>query len=229
MMAVDGVVLVHGSNLSAVCWAGVIEHSTAPSVAVDLPGRGSRPADVLSVTLDDCVQAVIESADAAGFSRFVLVGHSLGGVVTTETTRQNKGRVAALVYVGALVPARGSNAAAIMFGGDLPASESRTTTEDRAKWFFANDMNDEQWAEVWQQFGPESPLLWNARVSGYPEGVPVTYVSMTEDVGLPPELAQQMIANIGAQVDHVELAAGHIAMVTKPRELANAINRATSC
>ena len=63
-------------------------------------------------------------------------------------------------------------------------------------------------------------------MSGYPEDVPVTYVSMTDDVGLPPELAQQMIVNIVAQVDHVELSAGHIAMVTQPRELANAINQA---
>ena len=85
----DGVVLVHGSNLSAACWAGVIEHLAAPSVAVSLPGRGGRPADILSVTLDDCVDAVLESADRAGFARFVLIGHSLGGVVVTETARKN--------------------------------------------------------------------------------------------------------------------------------------------
>ena len=63
--------------------------------------------------------------------------------------------------------------------------------------FFANDMTDEQWAEVWQQFVPESAVLWNARLSGYPAGVPMTFVSMTDDVGVPPELAQQMIVNLG--------------------------------
>ncbi len=228
-MTVDGVVLVHGWNLSATCWLRVVEHLTAPSVAVDLPGRGSRPADVLSVTLDECVQAVVESADEAGFDRFVLVGHSLGGVVITETTQRCRGRVAALVYVGALTPVPGANAAGVIFGDDLPTSEPRTTTEGRAKAFFANDMSDEQWGEVWSQFVPESPLLWNARVSNYPEDVPVTYVSLTDDVGVPPELAQRMIANIGAPVHHVVLLAGHIVMVTKPQELANAINRASEC
>ena len=33
-----------------------------------------------------------------------------------------------------------------------------------------------------------------------------------------------MIANIGTEVDHRVLSAGHIVMVTKPRELAEIIN-----
>ena len=87
-------------------------------------------------------------------------------------------------------------------------------------------MSDDQWTAVWQQFVPESPHLWNARSSGGPDGVPMTYVSLTNDVGLPPMLARQMIANLGRRVDHVALPAGHIAMVTKPQKLANAINDA---
>src|SRR5262245_48074262 len=62
-VSVDGVVLVHGSNLSAACWDSVVAHMHAPAVAVDLPGRGNRPADILTVTLADCVDAVIETAD----------------------------------------------------------------------------------------------------------------------------------------------------------------------
>ncbi len=61
-------------------------------------------------------------------------------------------------------------------------------------------------------------------MTGYPSGIPITYVSMTDDVGVPPALAKQMIANLGADVDHRVLSAGHIVMVTKPRELAAIIN-----
>ena len=67
-------------------------------------------------------------------------------------------------------------------------------------------------------------MLWNAQLTGYPRGVPITYVSMTDDVGVPPALAKQMIANLGPDVDHRVLSAGHIVMVTKPRELAEIIN-----
>lgn len=228
-MNVDGIVLVHGSNLSAACWDPVVEHLDTPAVAVDLPGRGSRPTDILAVTLDACVEAVIDAADQARLGRFALVGHSLGGVVITEAAWRYATRVARLIYVGALVPAPGGSAADILFGGDLPEAAPRMTTEDRAKMFFANDMSHDQWGEVWQQFVPESPRLWNARLSGYPDDVPMTYVSMANDIGVPPELAQRMIANLGAQVDHRVLSAGHIVMVTKPQQLAREINAAVSC
>lgn len=228
-MSVDGIVLVHGSNLSAHCWDRVVEHVDAATVAVNLPGRGSRAAEILAVTLEDCVAAVIDSADKAGFTRFGLVGHSLGGVMITETACRHPDRVAELVYVGALVPAPGASAATIMFGSDLPADEPRMPTEERAKMFFANDMTDEQWAAVWQQFVPESAVLWNARLSGYPAGVPMTFVSLTDDVGVPPELARQMIVNLSGRVDHRVLSAGHLVMVTKPRELAEVINDIVNC
>jgi pimeloyl-ACP methyl ester carboxylesterase len=181
------------------------------------------------VTLDDCVAAVIDSADRAGMARFVLVGHSLGGVVITATACRHPDRVAALVYVGALTPAPEESAATVIFGRDLPTDKPRMPTEERAKPFFANDMTDEQWTAVWAQFVPESALLWNARLAGYPRGVPVTYVSLTDDVGVPPELAEQMIVNIGTDVDHRVISAGHIVMATKPGELATIIDASVSC
>jgi pimeloyl-ACP methyl ester carboxylesterase len=225
----DGMVLVHGSNLSAACWDSVLPHLTAPAVAVDLPGRGSRPADILTVTLDQCVEAVLESAREAGFGEFALVGHSLGGVVITEVASRHPALISGLVYVGALVPATGGSAAEVIFGNDLPTTRPQMATEQRAKLFFANDMTDEQWNTVWRQFVPESPLLWNARMHGHPGRMPVTYISMIEDVGVPPDLVEQMIANVGAEVEHQVLQAGHVVMTTRPRDLANAINSATNC
>jgi hypothetical protein len=54
-MSVDGVVLVHGTNHSAACWDSVLTHLLAPANAVDLPGRGARPAIIEDVTLDEDV------------------------------------------------------------------------------------------------------------------------------------------------------------------------------
>ena len=96
--------------------------------------------------------------------------HHRGGV-------RHPDRITGLVYVGALVPAPEESPASVIFGDDLPPEAPRMPTEERAKLFFANDMTDEQWAEVWKQFVPESARLWNARLSGYPRGMPVTYVS----------------------------------------------------
>ncbi len=43
-MDVDGVLLVHGANHCAASWDAVMAHLVASAIAVDLPGRGSRPA-----------------------------------------------------------------------------------------------------------------------------------------------------------------------------------------
>ncbi|WP_234785821.1 alpha/beta fold hydrolase [Mycolicibacterium elephantis] len=223
-MSVEGVVLVHGGMCTSTCWDLVMPHLALPAVAVDLPGRAGHPADLAAVTLDDCVDAVIGSADEAGFERFALIGHSLGGVTVTETAWRNPQRVTHLLYVGALIPGPGSCAAIIQTGADWPSGELVTIEEGIAKAIFGNDLSDEQWSETWQTFVPDAGNLMNARLSGYPDRMPITYVSMTDDVPVPPALVKQMTAPLGSGVEHRVLPGGHMAMVSRPQELAAIIN-----
>ena len=223
-MTADGIVLVHGGLHTARCWDPVLPLLDAPTRAVDLPGRGARPADVHTVTLDDCVAAVLEDADAAGFDRFVLVGHSLGGVTITETAYRVPGRVAHLVYVGALVPPPGASASVLMTGADLDAMPMMP--EDRARALFGNGLTPEQWGAHYAGLVPDAVGIMNARLSGYPSGVPVTYVNMSEDVPVLPALAEQMAANLGPDVQRRTIDAGHTVMVSQPQALADIINGA---
>lgn len=167
--------------------------------------------------------AVIDCVDQAGFERPALVGHSLGGLTVTETAFRNPERVDRLIYVGGAVPAPGETAAVAVNGAEMPPG-SVMASEERLRMYYGNDMTDEQWCEYWKGLVPDSAALLNSRLSGYPSGIPITYVSMTDDVGVPPALANQMIANLGADVDHRVLSAGQIVMVTKPRELAEIID-----
>src|SRR5438270_4453722 len=106
---------------TSACWDPLLPHLKLPTITVDLPGRGPRAGrDLATIGLDECVAAVIEDADRAGFARFALVGHSLGGVTITETAFRHPDRVSCLVYVGALIPPPGSTAARVMTGDDLP-------------------------------------------------------------------------------------------------------------
>jgi pimeloyl-ACP methyl ester carboxylesterase len=98
-------------------------------VAVELPGRGSRPADLAAVALDDCVQAVIGSADKTGFERFVLVGHSLGGMTITETAWRFPDRAAVLICIAGVVPAPAESAAIAVTGADMPPLQPQMTKE----------------------------------------------------------------------------------------------------
>jgi pimeloyl-ACP methyl ester carboxylesterase len=221
-------VLVHGGQHTAACWNSVRPYLEGPTVAVDLPGRGDRPANLGAVTLADCVQAVIDGADDAGFERFVLVGHSLGGVTITETACRHRSRVAHLVYVGALVPGPNMSASLVMTGSDLSPAEPVSIDEQLAKALFANDLTDEQWNAYWQSMVPDAPGIMNARLCGYPDGVPITYISMTNDIAVPATLAEQMIGHLGAGVRRRVLTAGHAVIASRPRELAAAINEAAA-
>lgn len=74
--------------------------TSAATHALDLPGHGAargRPAP----SLDDLAAAVLRSADRAGLTSFVLVGHSFGALVALAAAVRAPARAAALVLVDA--------------------------------------------------------------------------------------------------------------------------------
>jgi pimeloyl-ACP methyl ester carboxylesterase len=225
-MAADGIILVHGGMHTAACWALVEPMLDLPARAVDLPGRGARPADLSEVTLDDCVAAVLDEADSAGFARFALVAHSLGGVTITETAYRHPERITHLVYVGAIVPPAGSSASTVMIGQDVSATDPLVVSDEFAKPAFGNDLSEEQWTAHAASLVPDAPGIMNGVISGLPSGIPVTYVNMSDDVPVPPALADQMAANLGADVERRTIHAGHTVMVSQPTALADLINAA---
>lgn len=56
-----GFVLIHGSELGAWLWERLVPLLRRPAPAVDLPGRGSRPADRRSLSLEDAVGSVVKT------------------------------------------------------------------------------------------------------------------------------------------------------------------------
>jgi len=225
-MSADGIILVHGGMHTASCWAHVEPLLKLPVRAVDLPGRGSRPAELSKVSLDDCVAAGLDEADSAGFAEFALVAHSLGGVTITETAYRHGERITHLVYVGAIVPPAGSSAATVMIGQDVSQEVPFVVSEEFAKSAFGNDLSEEQWAVHAASLVPDAPGIMNGVISGLPSGIPVTYVNMSDDVPVPPALAEQMAANLGSDVERVTLQAGHTVMVSQPKALADVIKEA---
>jgi len=80
------VVLVHGIRTSATMWRAQLEYVTErgnPVTAVDLPGHGSRMTELFTIesafeTIDKAVR------DAAERGPVLLVGHSMGGLLSIE-------------------------------------------------------------------------------------------------------------------------------------------------
>lgn len=84
-----GVVFVHGIRTSRTMWRAQREYLEArgtPCEAVDLPGHGSRMAEDFTIdgafaTIDDAVVRMSHACDDV-----LLVGHSMGGLLTIEYT-----------------------------------------------------------------------------------------------------------------------------------------------
>lgn len=106
-------VLVHGAWCGSWCYerlAGELAAAGHRVVAVDLPGLGQDAANFHpGITLSDHVAHVVAAVGAAGFARFVLVGHSYGGMVVTGVAARLGARIDALVYVDAFLPEHGQS------------------------------------------------------------------------------------------------------------------------
>jgi pimeloyl-ACP methyl ester carboxylesterase len=227
-MAVDGFVLVHGAFHGAWCWDQVVPKLSLPSVAVDLPGRGTRPRSDRPVTIDQCVEAVIADADAAGLSRVVLVGHSMGGITITEVANRHPERIAHLVYLAALALPVGETVLDLYSLDEASAAEDPAGViplmdEPIAHQMFAGDLSPEAFAVAHAQCVPEAVGLFRATVSGYDSGVPATYVRCTRDGSFNAEATEPMVANL--QPETVQLLdADHDVMLSQPDVLADLLN-----
>lgn len=96
------VVCLHGAGSDRTIWRDVgarLSTSGIGSVALDYPGRNEAPGPPRE-TAAALADAVLSDLDALALPRVVLVGHSLGGLVSQRLARVAPRRVAGLVLVG---------------------------------------------------------------------------------------------------------------------------------
>lgn len=112
------VLFVHSAAGSTELWAAQLAHLRAGgrrAIAIDLRGHGrSRPPADGDYSIDALASDVAAAADHLGLTRFVLVGHSLGGTVATAFAGAHPDRVAGLLLLD-------------------PASDGRTIPADQAR------------------------------------------------------------------------------------------------
>ncbi|MFE3827518.1 alpha/beta fold hydrolase [Streptomyces sp. NPDC059092] len=228
---VTPLVLVHGGGFDSRCWDLLLPELGTDTVAVDLPGRGRRPAPLESVTYADCAHAIAEDIDTAGFDRVVLVGHSLGGCSLPPAMKLLGDRVQHVVFVAATVPEHGTSVMrdvqpAVRQDVERPHTGQRTTMDPaQAKAYFGNDLDDEQFAWCVERLVPEAPGLpaEPADLSGLHSSVPRTWIRATKDAIVPPEAQSRFAARIGnCQV--IDLDAGHMCMISQPAALARILH-----
>jgi pimeloyl-ACP methyl ester carboxylesterase len=99
------IVLVHGSFHGAWCWENVIPLLEARGhrvVAPNLPASGGDPAPFENANLVTYATRIAAAIDELS-GPVVLVGHSMGGIVSSQVAEWRSERLAAVIYVVGLL------------------------------------------------------------------------------------------------------------------------------
>jgi pimeloyl-ACP methyl ester carboxylesterase len=226
---VTPLVLVHGGGFDHRCWDLLVPELHAPTLAVDLPGRGAHPADLLEVTLEACARSVVADVDQAGFEEIVLVGHSLAGCSMPATIGLLGERVRHAVFVACTVPADGTSCAAalevdFLDGAERASDDIGPIDAELARVIFGNDLDDDRFAWMVERMLPEAPRLVTDPVDLAPlrSSMPKTWIRALQDAIVPPDKQLRFAANAGAQV--VDLDAAHMCMISQPEATAALLN-----
>jgi pimeloyl-ACP methyl ester carboxylesterase len=228
--------LVHGAWHGGWCWRRVVPHLRASGHEVFTPtltGLGERAHLLVpEVGLDTHVKDVLGVIEYEDLNEVVLVGHSYAGMVITSVAEAAPDRLAHLVYLDAWVPTDGQATF------DLMPSETRDSLREAARVsgggvsmppifplevFGITDEADARWVGSKLVSHPLKSYEDPAKLaSGAARRLPRTYISCTGNPALGAVFrpyAEQARTDEGWR--HRELATGHDAMVTMPRELSN--------
>jgi pimeloyl-ACP methyl ester carboxylesterase len=231
-------VLVHGGGFAGSCWDELLPFLEGETIAVDLPGRGRSPGDLATLTVNDFVASVVDDIVEADLTDVTLVGHSLAGITLPGVAEKVPDRLRRLVFVSCAVPPDGVPLGEVLEGfsphaaeiaqqlGDDLVDSSGVLHPDLARAMFCNDMNKEQTASTLERMVPEAMGVMSepADLKGLRHPVPRTYVRLTEDAIVSLETQDRMITNLGG-AEVVDLDSGHMAMISRPADLARVLNQ----
>ncbi len=223
--ALPTVVLVHGAFADASGWQAVADGLRERGYPVFAPANPLRGVDADAGYLRDFVSTI--EGDV------VLAGHSYGGCVITNASTGSP-NVRALVYIAAFAPDEGETLAETFeLGGgttDLGRSLVRRpypgAPEGDADGYvdpasfhrlFCADVDADLAAfmAAGQRGFALSCLSAPSGVPGW-RTIPSWYLVAADDLTIPPEAERFMAKRAGAHT--VEVAASHVAMISKPAE-----------
>ena len=234
-----GFVLVHGGEVGAWCWERLAPRLALPSIALELRA----PAGVFGggvdprLTLGDYLGNAVRQVEAAGLGEAVVVGHSLGGVTAVALSAQRPDLVGHLVLISCAVAVPGRSVVSAItrpfgtfaswwYGTSLRTRHLLPVPRLGARFFYCHGLTRADRDLVFGRRVGEPPRLLLDPVpdQGVHPDLPVTWVRLGRDWGIPPVLQDRMRANLGRPCEVVELDAPHMVMLSDPDLLAAALN-----
>lgn len=220
------IVLVHGGFVDGSGWQGVYDLLTADGYRVSIVQNPT-------LSLEDDV-AVTTRTITSDDSHVILVGHSYGGAVITETGTHDQ--VDALVYVAAFAPDKGESVNSLIanpapgapvppilpprdgflfldrdrfaasFAGDLPPAQAAFMADSQVPW------------GVDALAGTVSEPAWRVK--------PSWYLVAADDRMIPPPVQRAMAERTGATT--TEAPGSHSVYLSRPQAVAELIKQAAA-
>ena len=213
-------VLVHGAGHTADVWDDTRAAMRHRSIAIDLPGRGTRPGDITTVTVADAADAVAADVrvQLGGDvdDGLVLVGHSVSGIVLPSIAMRLGDDVRHLVFVAGISAPEGVLPVEVFLPGQFDVMQGHLDGLRREHAGRSLEAMDVKTASSIDSLNFSSqPMRW----AGLPTEVPRTFVRCLRDPIQPRELQAAFAANCGAGAV-VDIDSGHTPAIDAPVALA---------
>jgi pimeloyl-ACP methyl ester carboxylesterase len=238
------IVLVHGAFEGGWCWrrvAALLRAAGAEVVTPTLTGCGDR-AHLCSrdTSLALHVQDVVATIETEDLRELVLVGHSYGGTVVTAAADAVASRIGHLVYLDASAPRSGQASTGAFAEGTADAL-AQMSGED---WLLpplpldavgVTAPSDIAWVEPRRRPHPVRTLHEPVQLAhGDAPPFPRSYVRHTRNEAMVTLFGVDPLAPFAARAQaegwgYGEIAAGHDAMITHPRDVAETLLKLIQC
>ena len=228
-------VLIHGSWHGAWCWYKIIpllQQAGHQVIALDLPGHGRDWTAPREVSLQRYVESVCNVLDAQAES-VILVGHSRGGIVISQTAEQRSDKIRTLVYLAAFLIPNGETlmTTALSDPDSLIISNTVVNQEQGSTMLKAEAFRDALYGDCSQEeivlatalLTPE-PIAPSATPLSLSEEhfgrIPRVYIETLQDKGVTPALQKKMYTVTPCQ-QIISMDTSHSPFLSQPQQLAS--------
>jgi len=200
-------VLIHGAWHGGWCWDKVVpllRKKGHKVEAPDLPGHGKDKTPIREVSLQGYADRVCKVLDAQS-EPVILLGHSMGGIVISQTAEYRPEKIKSLVYLTAfllqngefLLQVGGGDTEALVLPNLVMAEDQSfaTVKEEAIKQVFYGDCSDEDVSRAKKLLVPQAAAPFGTPINITEKNfgrIPRVYIECLRDRAISPSVQKKM-------------------------------------